>query len=160
MPRSSKPRHKRKNKCTGNPRMATQPWRSQSVFTPLERILDQLEQEGTVDVSAAHKMAGMPIYKETDGKWYSTVHAMQGVIEFFEIHASRKGLFLPLQPLILLAKKLEVDMPIFPKDTQDVRAALVILRRTANRMTADEAHELVNDIRISVEMDKIRGEAA
>lgn len=126
---------------------------------PVGKLLDrQLEAEGTVDVSTAPKMNGMPIYRESDGTWYSTVHALQGVIEAFEIHASRKGLQLPLEPLRLLAKKLEVSMPIFQQDTKAASSALTVLRQVGNRMTANEADELVNDIKISVEMDKIRGQ--
>ncbi|MBS1170602.1 MAG: hypothetical protein H6R01_1520 [Burkholderiaceae bacterium] len=152
MPKSKRPRHsKQTRRRQSNPRLIAQPWKTAAVFDPIERIVDQLERDGTVTVT----LDGMPVFLNTDGKWYSSVAAIEGVIQAFEIHSGRTNHALPIRPLHQLATKLRIGMPIFSSDTTAVRAALNVLRRAGNSLTADEAAELAQAVSISAAMDKV-----
>ena len=155
MPKSKRPRHTKRQRAQSNPRLIAQPWKTAAVFDPLEQIIEQLERDGTVNVTTDKKMSGMPVFLNTDGKWYSSAAALEGVIQAFEIHAGRTGQPLPIKPLQQLAAKLAIGMPIFASDTDAVRAAINVLRKVGNSLTADEAAELAQAVSISAEMDKV-----
>lgn len=153
MAASKKPR-KPHRKCwnAGGVLLKSEPWKVRAVFGPLEAILDQLEQHGTVDIAGN----GAPIFKDQgEGEWYCTVTALHGVIEAYEIHERRHRRQLGLEPLRVLANKLKYGMPIFDSDTQACRAALQRMRAETLQMTSDYAKQLINDFRIKEELEKV-----
>ncbi|AHB08507.1 hypothetical protein U875_14155 [Pandoraea pnomenusa 3kgm] len=155
MSRQKKPRNKRyspgRNGC--GVRLRAELWKVAAVFGPLEQILDELEGEGTVSAT----LNGTPIFQDTnDGCWYEMVPALTGFIDAYEIHESRCGRAMPLEPLRLLARKLDVGMPLFDTDTVPARAALATLKAETMNMRADYARDLVQTVRIQVEQEQAR----
>lgn len=141
----------------GGAKLKTQPWKLRSVFDPLESIIDQLEQEGTINTSDT----GTPMFKdETDGHWYCSVSALNGVVEAYEIHEKRFGRNLNLEPLRQLSNKLQYGMLIFDSDTKAVRACLARMRLETMQMTSAYAKELVKDFQIKEALEKIAGTPA
>lgn len=157
MPSSSKPRHKRNlKKITGRRSLRTKPWKTASVFAPLEAIIDQLESEGTLTVVAKGEHAGKPVFQMPgEIHWHVAAPALRGLIETLEIHEKRSGRTLPLEPLRKLATKFEIDMPIFEADTQAVRAAMAVLIEVSNGMDCDYADSLVQVTRTSIAFEKL-----
>lgn len=132
--------------------LKTQPWKIAAVFNPLEAILDQLETDGTIDVT----VSGKPIFKDTgDGTWYETPIAIMGVVDAYKMHQDRVGIDLGLDPLRQLANKLEYDMPIFQADTQACRACLKRMKAITLNMTADYARQMIVDFQIKEEFEKL-----
>jgi hypothetical protein len=160
MPSSSKPRHKRKVKTTGNRLLRTQPWKTQQVFRPLEAILDELETQGTLNVVDSGPQAGKPAF-QIDGEvhWYVAAPAIRGLIETMEVHESRSGHKLPLDPLRELAGKLERDEEIDSHDTRAVRAAMHALIQVSHSFDRNYAADLVTVTRTNIELERIGREA-
>lgn len=125
-------------------KLKMQPWKVRSVFQPLESILDQLEQHGTIDVAGTQ-----PVFRDqNDGHWYDTPAALLGVCDAYEIHETRTGRPLELQPLRQLANKLNAGMPIFASDTEACRACLTRMKAETIEMTAGYARDLIKDFQI------------
>lgn len=82
-------RSRRKPHRPMNPHAATlrtQPWRVAAVFGPLEAVIAQIEQTGTVTVD----IQARPIFKDgNDGCWYATVPALEGIIDAYQTHELR-----------------------------------------------------------------------
>lgn len=136
-----------------NALLKTQPWRIKAVFDPLLAIVDQLERDGTKDVTNG----GTAIFKDAvDGHWYESCTAIIGVVEAYEIHEKRAGIKINLEPLRRLAKKLEYDMVIFPSDTQDCRACFDRMRKESLGMTVGYARELIRDTQIQEQVEKLK----
>lgn len=137
---------------SGGVKLMAQPWKLKAVFGPLEAILDQLEQDGTVDAAGN----GAPVFKdEVDGHWYCTVSALNGVIDAYEIHERRYNRNLNLEPLRQLSNKLKYGMPIFESDTKACRAALQRMRVETMQMTADYARQMIKDFQIKEALEKV-----
>ncbi|KIF80796.1 hypothetical protein [Noviherbaspirillum autotrophicum] len=157
MPASKKPRHKRKVKTTGKRTLRTQPWKTHAVFRPLEAILDQLENEGTLVVVARGKQAGLPVFRvDGENTWYAVGPALRGLIETFELHEQRSGRVMPLEPLRRLVTKLDVDMPIFEEDTKAVRASMAVLIEESHNLPRDYAADLVQVTQTAIEFDRLK----
>lgn len=135
-----------------NTLLKTQPWRIKAVFDPLLSIIEQLERDGTKDVTND----GTAIFKDAvDGHWYESYTAIIGVVEAYEIHEKRAGITIDLEPLRRLAKKLEYDMMIFPSDTQDCRACFARMHSASLSMTVGYARELIKDAQIQEKMAEV-----
>lgn len=150
---SKKPRTKKYSpRKAGDVKLKFQPWKIRFVFQPLVNILDQLEQDGTVNTSAS----GTPMFKdEKDGHWYCTVSALNGVIDAYEIHERRHDRDLGLEPLRILSNKLQYGMPVFESDTESVRACLSRMRQETMQMTADYAKQLIKDFQIKEALENV-----
>ena len=132
--------------------LKSEPWKLRAVFRPLECILDQLERDGTVDVTPS----GVPIFKDSgDGNWYCTVTALNGVIEAYEIHERRHQRPLNLEALRVLSNKLKYGMPIFDSDTKSARGCLDRMRSETMLMTADYAKQLIKDFQIKEALERV-----
>lgn len=138
-----------------DPYLRTQPWKVQSVFDPLERVLHRMEADSTVDTN------GRQIVFHVDGKrggrgWYDLVAALAGVIEFHQIAASRYGLPCDVDGLVRFATKLDVGSPIFEADVTAVRESIASCKAQAMNLRVSQAESLVNTVKISMEMDRVR----
>ncbi len=135
----------------GGVKLRSQPWKVAAVFGPLEAILDQLEQHGTIDVAAN----GTAIFKDAvDGTWYDSAVAILGVVEAYEIHERRHQRKLELEPLRRLANMLGYGMRITGADTAAARACLARMRAETVEMTSDYAKGLIRDFKIKEEIEK------
>jgi hypothetical protein len=153
MSAKAKRNKKYRPRSEGQRLLKTQPWKIAAVFNPLEAILNQLEQQGTIDVET---YTGRPIFKDhNDGHWYESPVAIMGVVDAYAIHEQRRGIDLDMAPLRQLAKKLDVGMPIFPSDTASCRECLKRMKAETMTMTADYARGLIVDFQIKEELQKI-----
>jgi hypothetical protein len=154
MAANKKPRHKpHQARWNGDGiKLKAQPWKVAAVFNPLEAILDQLEQQGTIDATPAV----VAIFKDAiDGHWYESSVALMGVVDAYEIHERRTGRKIDLAALAQLANKLKYDMPIFSDDTQACRACLARMKAETVQMTAGYAKQLITDFQLMEELQKV-----
>lgn len=143
---------RRKSWNAGGVLLKSEPWKIHAVFNPLEAIIDQLEQDETIDVTPG----GVAIFQDRkDGCWYDSVVAIMGVVEAYELHEVRNNRVINLEPLRQLANKLKYGMSIFSSDTEAVRACLKRMRVETMQMTADYAKQLIQDIQIKEELEKV-----
>lgn len=151
MARSKKPRKPYRPAWNGaGVKLRAEPWKVDAVFRPLESILDALDRDGTVTTTAA----GVPIFRDgNDGCWYETAPAVEGVACAFEMHGKRQSRAVPVEPLLVLARKLRYAMPLEQADVAAARQALEALRAEAMQMTAAYARDLVQNTRIRIELD-------
>ena len=132
-------------------KLRTMPWKVASVFGPMEAIIDQLEQDGTVDAIAS----GTPVFRDfEDVGLYDTCAAFGGVIDAYAIHEIRSGQPLDLSALRQLVSKLKYGTPIFESDTQAVRACLARMKAVTVQMTEAYADRLYRDYAIKNEIEK------
>ena len=148
-----KPRNKKYHpKSDDNIKLKMQPWKIKAVFDPLEAIIDQLEQHGTIDATPS----GTAIFKDAiDGHWYESHEAIMGVVEAYEIHEIRSGRVIDLLPLRQLAQRLKYDMPIFQADTTACRACFARMKAETMQMTAGYARDLITDFQIKEGLEKL-----
>ncbi|WP_039788591.1 hypothetical protein [Herbaspirillum huttiense] len=126
-------------------KLKMQPWKVKAIMDPLLAIIDQLEQDGTIDVAGN----GTAVFKDQgDGHWYDSAVAIGGVVEAFEIHETRIGQDLHLDGLRKLGKALEYGMPIDHHQTAAARESLQHIRAASLEMTAGYARDLIKDFQI------------
>jgi hypothetical protein len=136
---------------SGSAKLKKWSWRVALTFSPVIAILDQLEQEGTVDVNAE----GDAIFLDpTDGLWHDSFVAIMGMADFYEFHERRSGRILDVSPLSQLANKLKCGTQILTIDTQAARACLSRIHAETLEMTVDYIDELVQDFQIMGELQK------
>lgn len=143
---------KRRIRTTGNLRLACCPWKITAVYYPLDRILHQIESDGTVDV-----IQGKAVFNECmRGEWYEMAPAMEGIIEFHELANSRHGHKADTSGISRLAKKLEYASPIFESDIEAAKKSIDSCKREALKLTLDQAQDILDTVRISSELEKLK----
>lgn len=143
---------KRRVRHTGNLKMSCCPWKITAVFYPLDRILHQIEANGTVDV-----IQGKAVFNECmRGDWYEMAPAMEGIIQFHDLANLRHGLSADTSGISRLAKKLEYASPLFEADIEAARRSIESCKREALRLTLDQAQDLLDTCRISTELDRLK----
>lgn len=158
MAKQKKPRNKayKQRVSSGTLKLSSKPWRVKNITAPLESILDQLEQSGTID-----EISGQPVFKDCrSGKWCDSVSGILGCCEMYEIHERRTGDNLCLEPLRQLANKLKYSMPIFAADTEAARGSVNRLRDATLEMTESYSIELLNDFKLKVRLEAATGRTA
>lgn len=136
-----------------DPLLRTQPWKIAAVFGPIERILAQLEIDGTIEV------AGRQVVFKEDSRngWYDAVEALRGVIEFHQLAQSRHDHPANVDALIKFANKLEAGAPIFEADLDQVRADIASCMRQAMQLRVSQAEDIVQTIQISMRLYAVTG---
>jgi hypothetical protein len=136
-----------------NIKLKMQPWKVKAVFDPLYAIIDELEQDGTVNIEST---TGNAIFKDPiEGQWHDMYAALMGVLDAYEIHEKRVGRVLAMEPLRQLADKLKNGDELYEEDTVAVRACLARMRAETLEMTAGYARDLVKDMQLQEEMLKV-----
>ena len=150
---STKPRKAHRQAWNkGSVKLRSRPWTVNAVFNPLEAIIDQLENDGTIDIANN----GTAVFKDAvDGEWYDSTVAIIGCVEAFEIHERRHNRDLQMAPLRQLANLLKYGMPITAASTAAARLCLTRMRAETVEMTADYARQLIKDFQIMEELQKI-----
>lgn len=145
-----RPRNAAPNGWAENRLLSTEPWRINASLDPLIKILDQIEHAGTIDTAR-----GEAVFRDTGSKaYYSAVPALRGVVDMFEIAATRKSWKLDLAPITRLGNKLDVGCPIMQNDIDSARRAIESIRLHAMRLTLGEANDLLNTWRIREALHK------
>ena len=125
------------------------PWRVREVFLPLDRIFDQITSEGAIEC-----VRGKPVFREPETGWYEVAPALQGVIEFHELAASKHGVTLDAGPLKRLAASLDAGKPLTEEEVAKARAAADAMRRFALAyLTVGEAKSILRTVQISAELE-------
>jgi len=122
---------------------------AQLVMDPLERIVAQIDRDGTTDVDER----GTPVFQTGDGRWYDAAGAIEGVVWHFEMMATRHGLDLPLDGLRELVIAFRYVVPIQASTMAKLRAALPVLRQAmAGGDPADQV-DILQQTRIKAEFE-------
>lgn len=135
-----------------DPLLKTQPWKIVMVFGPLERIIHRLELDGVIEVAGRYVV----FKEESRGGWYDAVSAMRGVIEFHQLAESRHKLPVNVEALIRFANKLESSAPVFEEDIAAVKACITNCKRQAMQLRVSQAQDIVDTIRIGMELDRLK----
>jgi len=117
----------------------------------VERILNQLEQEGTIDETRY----GQPVFIDLkSGQWKGSVESLEGFVELFELHAVRKGIMIHVEQFKQFNNKLKYSMPISQADVDGVRTELAGLRKEVLEMTVNYANELTSDYSLKIHIEE------
>jgi hypothetical protein len=126
------------------------------VWAPLETVLAQIERDGTVDAEGQR----IVFREDMRGGRYDLVEALRGVIEFHELAASRHGLPVDVSALVRFANKLDAGSPLFESDISAVREAITACKRQALNLRQSWAQDILDTVRISAEIDRLKLRAA
>lgn len=149
--RPAKRRNLSRHGSRHDPLLLTQPWRVMAVFAPVEQVIARIERDGTIDAAG-----GMAVFKEDNtGGWYDLIAALNGVIEFHELAASRYGYRAQTAGLAKLASKLHHGAPVFDSDLAAAKQSIVSCKQQAMRLRVSQAVDLVDTVRISMEFDRL-----
>jgi hypothetical protein len=134
-----------------DPYLRTQPWKIYAVFAPIERMLHQLETDGSVNVQGAQI-----VFTEHDHDgYYDLVEALRGLIEFHELATEKTGTPASVAALTKFANKLHLGAPIFEADIAAVRADIASCKRQAGGLRVREAADMVRTVQIRMRIDAI-----
>lgn len=121
---------------------------------PLEDVIDRIERECVLDVARIHAGCESAVFKASlDGVWYELAGAIEGIVWMFELWAERNEKVAPVEPLKVLIKRLQFDMPITQIEVDAVRAVMPKLRRIATFIDPYEAADIVRTTQIRAELE-------
>jgi hypothetical protein len=135
-----------------DPLLRVMPWRIFAVFHPIERVLDRMERDGTVDA-----VGGAAVFREPSG-WYDLVAAIEGVIDFHRLAEARHRIPCQIAALERLAKKLNLGAPLFQSDIDAARADITACKRQAAQLRLSQATDIIETVRIQMELDRLMPE--
>lgn len=147
MRRPAKPQRKQADRASLT--LACSPWKVDATWRPLEAVIARLEMDGTIEETARGEAV---LYDDANGGWYATVPAIEGLCEFHEIAAARKGWVLDVSPLRKFAAKLKYGSPISERDIEAVKACAAQCRRMALSLTIREASDILTTVRVGIAM--------
>lgn len=121
------------------------------VVSPIEAIFDQISADGTVNVDSR----GIPQFRATDGIWYATAPALEGLVYHLEMLCARRNIQLPINPIKQLQIALEYSVPVTSLLMQKLKAALPIIRHTLSFADPDEQIDILRSAQIRYEFERI-----
>lgn len=127
------------------------------VLDPLERIIDDIERTGTVEVAN-----GQPIFRHLEKSGsvaYPAAPAIDGIADFFEMFCTRRGSSMELAGIRQFAKKLEYGMQLTQQNLDAARADMQRMRGLVPLLTQEEADSLILQVQIKSEMEISYGHA-
>lgn len=130
---------------------ATQPWKVNAVFAPLDNIFAQLQQDGTV-----HTERGVPVYWDTkSNQWHEIEPALGGLIDYYEIATRRHQVNIDLQPLTTFCNRLGAGTPLTLENVAAAQATTNLLRQFAlHHLTIGEANDILTSAKIKFEIEE------
>lgn len=117
---------------------------AQTVMAPLDRIIDQIRHDGTVNVDAK----GTAIFQDGDGQWYDTAAGLEGIIWHLEMYSTRHHIDLPIQPLRELMVCLRYVSPVSAALLSRLQDALPRLQRAMALGCPDDQVDILQQARI------------
>ena len=121
------------------------------VISPLEAIVDQIGADGTVHVDRF----GTPQFLATDGIWYATAPALEGLVYHLEMLCARRSIDLPIEPIRQLRIAMEYSVPVTSLLLDKLKAALPVIRHTLSFADPDEQIDILRSAQIKFEMERI-----
>lgn len=121
------------------------------VVSPIEAIFEQINTDGTVNVDKR----GTPQFRATDGLWYETAPALEGLVYHLEMLCARRKIELPIKPIKELQIAMEYSVPVSGLLMQKLKAALPVIRQTLSFADPDEQIDILRSAQIKFEMERI-----
>lgn len=131
-----------------DPLLRTQPWRVMAVFTPVERMLDRMEIDGTVETNGDQVV----FMEHGNGEWFDLPAALNGLVEFHELATEKHGVPASTAALTKLASDLHDGNPIFEADIAAVRRDIASCKHQALKLRISQAADIVRTIQIRSEI--------
>lgn len=128
-------------------------------FLPLDLLLDQLD-TGLVDVAMIEGRETAYFVEQTSGDRYPAAPCLRCWIACFEMFQRRMQTEIDLWPLQKLANKLDYGVLLTSTEVAAARATVEQQRALYRRIPLDIIRDCAMTEMISVEMDRIRREAA
>jgi hypothetical protein len=147
MARSQKPRKQYKPRMVRAPMLVG----ASLVVSPIEAIFEQISADGTVNVD----QRGTPQFMATDGKWYATAPALEGLVYHLEMLSARRGLQLPIEPIKQLQIAMEYSVPVTSLLMQKLKDSLPIIRKTLSFANPDEQLDILRSAQIKFELERL-----
>jgi hypothetical protein len=154
MPKSAKPRKKRRliPLYSGQRRPGID--EAMVVFDPLFRLFEQLE-TGYLDDAA-----GRPIMREWDGAWCEIAPALLGWADCWTRIADAEGFALDTEPLRRISRKLALVSPLTEMEVEAGRAALMATHRAFLRLPVGIIKKHANNEEIAIAIGNMERMAA
>lgn len=114
------------------------------ILFPLEAILQRMEIDGTIESTPD----GRAVFNDGE-EVYEVVPALNGLIHWLELCASRTGAQVDLSPLSQLKNQLNYQMPITEAVFTACKRLMPTLRRLVSLMPADLAQSNMRTVQIS-----------
>ena len=140
MARSQKPRKKYVPKDVRVPLLVG----VDSVYRPLERIVDQLERDGTINTSAR----GTPMFQDINGLWFASAPAISGIVDFLEMYNRRHDKSLPILAMSELRIALDYSMPVWQHTLNRIKADVVVIRKELSLADPDDLLDILRQTQI------------
>lgn len=127
--------------------------RIDETFSPIEALLENIVFTGDIDVSSK----GQPLLLDPkDNVWYPMVPALVSMCDTFTQLARQFSWDDQTADMRRLAKKLDVQMPLFIKDIDGARACLVWMREKIRQVTPQQFSNEAIEIQIRDELAELR----
>ncbi|SIT50492.1 conserved hypothetical protein [Paraburkholderia piptadeniae] len=153
MPGTKKPRKPfRPSWNRGGVMLRTQPWKVAAVFGSVEKILDQLDTDGTITTAED----GTPLFRDdSDQCFYEMAPSLRGLTDAFDLHSSRNTRPVTTAGLLALLAKLEAKEEVDDDDIAIARESVRLMRAESMNFTADYANQIVRDTQIKFELERL-----
>lgn len=117
-----------------------------TTFDPIEAWMDGVVATGDIDVTGA----GLAILRTdpADPAWYPLVASLFAVCDAFAAIARERALDDPGAGLRQLARKVEVDMPLFQRDIDAGRASVAAMRAIIAELTPAQFSDYTIAVRV------------
>ncbi len=154
MPKSAKPRKKRRilPMFSGQRRPGID--EAMVVFDPLFRLFDQLK-TGYLDDAA-----GRPIMREWNGEWCEIAPALLGWADCWTRIADAEGLTIDTEPLRKISRKLTLITPLTEAEVEAGHAALMTTHRAFLRLPVGTIKRHANNEEIAIAIESMARRAA
>lgn len=125
-----------------------------ATFDPIDNWMDSVAATGEIDVTGA----GLAILRtsQDDPAWYPLAASLRVVCDAFAAIAAERGLLDPGAALRQLARKVEVDMPLFQRDIDAGRASVAAMREIILELTPAQFSAHTIALRVRAAMDARR----
>ncbi len=134
----------------GNAMLRHQPWKVAAVFGSVEKIIEQLDTDGTITTDED----GMPLFRDDfDGCFYAMAPSLRGLTDAFDLHSTRNNRPTTTAGLLALLAKLEAKEEVDDDDIAKARASVGMMRAEAMNFSAHYADRIVRDTQIKLELE-------
>jgi hypothetical protein len=126
-----------------------QPWKLDAAFGPIELILNRVERDGLLDITAAGTLSNSVVTRGERG--LSLV--VKGLAETFDIARGRDAECPDSEPLHRFADRLDGNSQISPHDIADCRRCVAALRKYAGSLPTSEMTDIVKTASIKFALE-------
>lgn len=120
------------------------------ILQPLERLIEGLEVEGTVDTINGKVV----VFDRFRNEWYEVAPAIRGFLDVFDIINRRHGAGIDISLIGQLAARLEYGAPITPKETERAKLGLAQIRTVIRSLPAEALVNAINDADLKIALEQ------